>query len=320
VRPRQDGPGRSGARRVRRPRWGFVAKMSSRKKLSGEQTHTSRLRAQGIKLVCYLNTEVDHGRSVVVHLPSAEDTIEEVFPYVQKRMQLAKQMKYVEQLFLPDGTEIKNWETLVKAATAELPIIIGCGEAFDRATIPPSMLAYQKHGGGRRADELTKHEFADRYVEAVHQRAETVRKTGHGSDSAAPRAAREKALKVNRKVVDDMRHEFMENLLIRSTHREELIKKVKSKNEKERSERALRLQSSKIKPKREFPEDKWRRQDRLARKAEAKAAEETRQKEIAERKEAARQRVFDNIEKKRNAPPLEALIHPRDPSTAIVLL
>lgn len=42
------------------------------------QTRTTRLRARGVKLACYLNTEVDCGRVTVISLPEECDTLGEV--------------------------------------------------------------------------------------------------------------------------------------------------------------------------------------------------------------------------------------------------
>ena len=201
------------------------------------QTHTSRLRAQGIKLVCYLNTEADRGRSVVVHLPEAEDTIAEVIPYIQRKMQLDKRMKFAKKLHTPDGSPVTTWEHLTSAAASETPIIVSCGEPFDSTTIPTSMLAFQEHGGGRGAAHQVKHELQERRKKAAQLKADQVRATGHGTTTTAAKSARVDAVERNRNQAAQMRHEFMENLLLRAAKQEELVTQVKSNNERHRAER-----------------------------------------------------------------------------------
>ena len=51
---------------------------------------SSRMRAHGIKITCYLNTECDRGRATVIHLPDECDTLGEVLPKIQHRMQLRR--------------------------------------------------------------------------------------------------------------------------------------------------------------------------------------------------------------------------------------
>ena len=218
----------------------YAANDPTPKKLFNHQTHTSRLRAQGIKLICYLNTEVDSGRSVVVHLPEAEDTIEEVLPYIQIKMQLDKRMKYAQGLYTPDGNKIQTWDHLTSAAAAEIPIIVTCGEKFDALSVPQTMVAFQEHGGGRNAAQQTKHELQERRKKVSQQQAAAVRATGHGTQSSASKAARIEAVEKNRNQATEMRHEFMENLLVRSAQQEELVKSVKLNNERRRAEREER--------------------------------------------------------------------------------
>lgn len=206
-------------------------------------THTSRLRAMGIKLVCYLNTEVDRGRSTVVHLPTEEDTIEEVVPYIQRRMQLDKRMKYAKRLYTPNGTPVDTWEQLTDAAQRELPIIVACGEPFDPTTVPPTMVAFQEHGGGRSAAFTVKHELQERRKKAAQLKADQVRATGHGATSTAPKAAKHTLVETNRQQSAMLRHEFMENLLLRAAKQEEIVAHVKYNKEvmvAERQERVAR--------------------------------------------------------------------------------
>ena len=113
------------------------------------ETLTSRLRSTGKKIACYLNTECNRGRSTIIHLPEACDTLGEVFPLIQRRMRLDERMLYAAELFLPDGVKITNYKMLSEAAAIDTAVIVGCGEPFDASTIPQSMLAFHRHGGGR---------------------------------------------------------------------------------------------------------------------------------------------------------------------------
>ena len=73
-------------------------------------TRTTRLRAGGVKLSCYVNTEVDRGRATVISLPEDCDTLAEVMPMIQKMMQLDKRMLYAAELYLPSGEKIITWK------------------------------------------------------------------------------------------------------------------------------------------------------------------------------------------------------------------
>jgi len=209
-------------------------------KALNSQTHTSRLRAQGVKLVCYVNTEVNRGRSSIIHLPEAEDTIEEVLPYIQRQMKLDKRMKYAQKLFTPDGTQVSTFDQLANFANAEIPIIVACGEPFDTTTIPVAMVSFQEHGGGRAAAAQVKHELAERRKKASQLKADQVRAAGHGTNSVAAKSARMAAVEDNRNQAAAMRHEFMENLLLRAAKQEELVRNVRANNEVRKAERDAR--------------------------------------------------------------------------------
>ena len=133
----------------------YASESSSRRMLSGNgATLTSRLRSTGKKLACYLNTECNRGRSTIIHLPEACDTLGEVFPLIQRRMRLDERMLYAAELFLPDGVKISNFKMLSEAAAIDTAVIVGCGEPFDGSTVPQSMLSFHQHGGGRDAAKV----------------------------------------------------------------------------------------------------------------------------------------------------------------------
>lgn len=203
-------------------------------------TLTSRLRSTGIRLVCYLNTECDRGRSTIVHLPEAVDTLSEIFPLIQRKMQLDKRMLYAAELFLPDGSKIINFHQVTEAAGIDTAFIVGCGEPFDPTTVPQSIISFHKHGGGRGAAKTVKKELADKKLRASQLKADQVRASGHGLSSAAASAAREATLDANRQSAAGMRHDYMNQLLERSSHKAELMRHVQANNARLRSERARR--------------------------------------------------------------------------------
>lgn len=224
----------------------YAASTPSPTNLRGHHTNASRLRVQGVKLICYLNTEVSSGRSTLVHLPEEHDTIEEVLPYIQNKMQLEKRMRFAKQLFTPTGTNITTWEQLTQAAAAEIPIIVGCGEKFDPTTVPATMVSFQEYGGGRYATQQTKHEIQVRAKRQAQQRAAAVRATGHGMQSSAAKSARAETIEKNRSQATEMRHEVMESLILRSSQHDELVRSSKLKNEQLRAERESRRAKAKV--------------------------------------------------------------------------
>ncbi|KAL3898617.1 MAG: hypothetical protein SGPRY_012806, partial [Prymnesium sp.] len=272
------------------------------------ETLTSKMRMQRIKLVCYVNTEVNSSRSTVVQLPESQNSMGEVIAYVQKKMQLDKRMLYAKKLYTPNGTLITNWEDLTNAAAYEIPIIVSCGEPFDPTTVPASMVAFQAHGGGRAATQLCKQELQVRRKKAAHLKADQVRKalsvctspssyssplsfssplfrllnplfiakiplhalhiTSHSStlsysSHSPPPApyisshhkayssphtmhARVETLERNRDLAAHMRHEFMENLLVRAAKHEEAVSVIRNNNEKLRAERDARTHKTEV--------------------------------------------------------------------------
>ena len=114
----------------------YMSPSDARHKLGHGETRTARLRATGVKLSVYLNTEVDRGRATVISLPEDCDTLGEVLPKIQQQMQLDRRMCYAAELYLPDGTRIASYKQLIDAAALDTAIIVGCGEPFDPSTIP----------------------------------------------------------------------------------------------------------------------------------------------------------------------------------------
>ena len=47
---------------------------------------TSRLRSTGVKLGCYLNTEMNRGRAYTLHLPESCVALGDVFALIQRKM------------------------------------------------------------------------------------------------------------------------------------------------------------------------------------------------------------------------------------------
>jgi len=220
-------------------RYGDAHTMRAQSEANGS-TLTSRMRSNGIRLVCYLNTECDRSRSTIVHLPDAIDTLSEVFPVIQRKMQLDQRMLYAAELFLPDASKISNFHQLIVAASMDTTIIVGCGEPFDPTTVPLSIISFHKHGGGRGAAKIVKKELSDKKLRASQLKADQVRASGHGLSSAAASAAREATLEANRQSAAGMRHDYMNQLLERSSQKAELIRHVQANNARLRSERARR--------------------------------------------------------------------------------
>jgi hypothetical protein len=203
-------------------------------------TLTSRLRSTGIKLGCYLNTEANRGRAHTIHLPETCDTMGEVFALVQRRMGLDQRMLYAAELFVPDGTKVTSYAQLIDAAGLDTPIIVGCGEPFDRSTVPQAMLSFHQNGGGRAAAKAVKKELGDKRMRSAQLKADQVRASGHGLNSAAAQSAKAAAAEANRQSAATMRHDYMNQLIARSTQQNELIRHVQANNARLRSERARR--------------------------------------------------------------------------------
>ena len=186
------------------------------------------MRCTGIKLACYLNTEVDRGRATIIHLPEECDTLGEVLPKIQARMHLDQRMLYAAEIFLPNGDRVRSYKQLVEASDMDTAIIVGCGEPFDPSTIPYDLLEFHLHGGGRAAARKVKKELADKRWLDAHERADSVRASGHGvfPNSVAVVTARSQTLTSNREQAAQMRHEYMEQLMFRASQQKELVDRV----------------------------------------------------------------------------------------------
>ena len=201
-------------------------------------TRTVRMRTTGVKLACYLNTECNCGRATIIHLPDECDTLGEVLPKIQARMQLDKRMLYAAELFLPDGDRVRTYKQLTDAAEADTAIIVGCGEPFDPSTVPYDILEFHLHGGGRQAARKVKQELQDKRKLDAHEKADSVRASGHGvyPNSVAVVTARSQAVESNRGQAAQMRHEYMEQLMFRASQQKELVERVQENNQMHKME------------------------------------------------------------------------------------
>jgi len=217
-------------------------------------TRTSRLRTQGVKLACYLNTECDRGRSTIIHLPEECDTLGEVLPKIQQAMQLDSRMLYAAECFLPSGEKITSYQQLIQAAAIDTAIIVGCGEPFDPSTIPFDILEFHLQGGGREAPKKVKKELAEKRKAFAVERADTIRASGHGvfPNSSAVVTARSRTVETNRELAAHMRHEYMEQLMYRASQQQELVSRVRECNQmhqiehKESKNRRMRYEASRL--------------------------------------------------------------------------
>lgn len=211
---------------------------SARTAVGNLTTRTTRMRTTGVRLACYLNGECNHGRATIIHLPDECDTLAEVLPKVQARMQLDKRMLYAAELFLPNGDRVRTYETLTDAAAKETAIIVGCGEPFDPTTVPFDILEFHLHGGGRQAARTVKKELQDKKKLEAHEKADSVRASGHGvyPNSVASVTARSQSIESNRGNAAQMRHEYMEQLMFRASQQKELVERVQENNAMQRME------------------------------------------------------------------------------------
>merc|ERR1719454_1795511 len=198
------------------------------RKLGHGETRTTRLRATGVKLSVYLNTEVDRGRATVISLPEDCDTLGEVLPKIQQQMQLDKRMCYAAELYLPDGTKITSYKALIDASALDTAIIVGCGEPFDPSTIPYDILEFHLQGGGRAAAKKVKRQLQDKRKEEALEKADTVRASGHGLDSRA--AITSQTQEENREQANMQRQEYMEQLMYRAAQQKSLMDRVHQNN------------------------------------------------------------------------------------------
>jgi len=194
------------------------------------QTRTTRLRATGVKLSVYLNTEVDRGRATVISLPEECDTLGEVLPKIQQSMQLDRRMMYAAELYLPDGTKINTYKQLIDAAALDTAIVVGCGEPFDPSTIPYDILEFHLQGGGRQAAKKVKKQLQDKRKEEALEKADSVRASGHGLDSVAASTSRMNTIESNREQANFQRQEYMDQLMYRAAQQKDLMDRVHHNN------------------------------------------------------------------------------------------
>lgn len=190
-------------------------------------TRSAELRAKGIRLTCYLNSETG-GSGFIVKLPDDCDTFGEVLMKVQSQMKLDARMLYASELWLPDGTRLRSYKALCDAAATATPVMVGCGEPFDGSRVPADLLEFYKEGGGRTGSRKVLKGMATKRKEALKEKADLVRQAGHGINSEAVTVARVQAVQDNRINVNEMRHKYMESLLIRAAQQEDLMQSVKT--------------------------------------------------------------------------------------------
>jgi hypothetical protein len=82
------------------------------------------------------------------------------------------------------------------------------------------------HGGGRTAPKVVKKELADKKMRAAQLKADQVRASGHGLSSQAAVAARMEHAEQNRQQAAEMRHDYMNQLLARSSQQTDLLRHV----------------------------------------------------------------------------------------------
>lgn len=206
------------------------AEARANRKLGHGETRTTRLRATGVKLSVYLNTEVNKGYATVISLPEDCDTLGEVLPKIQQQMQLDRRMMYAAELYLPDGEKITTYKKLIDAAALDTAIVVGCGEPFDPSSIPYDLLEFHLQGGGRAAAKKVKKQLQDKRKEEALEKADTVRASGHGLDSKAAITSRQQAQEDNREQANMQRQEYMEQLMYRAAQQKSLMDRVHNNN------------------------------------------------------------------------------------------
>lgn len=185
-------------------------------------TISAKLRAQGMRLMCYLNTDAKQQAAVAVAVAESAQTLKGVLDVIQKAMKLERRMLYACQLFLPDGELVQTFRALHAAASVDTPIIVGCGGPFDKFAIPQHMLHIHRAGNGRSAPKAIKHQLELKRLKAARLKADQVRAAGHGSTSRAARHARQLALESNREHAARLRHEQMEEMIQRAAQQGQL--------------------------------------------------------------------------------------------------
>ena len=199
--------------------------------ISPGQTKSSQLRAQRMRINCYLNAEGvgvtvlggPQGHGTIVQLPSTCDTLEEVLQHIQLKLKLKDRMMFAADLFLPNGTVITEFQHLVDATSIDTPIIVGCGEPFDGSRVPLDLLAFHESGGGRQAVHKVNHRLSSRRMEDKVDKAESVRQAGHGvvPNSLAVVTARSQNVETNREKAALMREHYMQSLVRRTAEQED---------------------------------------------------------------------------------------------------
>ena len=248
---------------------------SGKKKMVGNATTRGAvLRSQGYRLTCYLNADGVGmssiggvgGHSTIVKLPMACDTFEEVLIKIQQALHLDKRMLFASELWRLDGTPVNDYKSIQQAAEADVPLVVGCGEPFDSSNKPQDLVQILNEGGGRKGSTKLLKDIREKRVAALKEKAEKVRSEGHGTDAKAVATARLQTTEQNREQVHEMRHRYMESLLIRAAMQQDLMSTVKSNMAYQQLEKA---------------ESKARQEEQRAARLEELANERKAQKEQA---------------------------------------
>ena len=193
-------------------------------------TLSARLRTSGLRLMCYINTDDNsRTRSCFVSIPESTQTLKDVLAVIQRVMRLDRRFLYARQIFLPDGEVVTSYRALVDAASNDTPVIVGCGEPFNRDGVPQHMRLAHLAGTGRDAPKGIKREFEQKRVKAAQLKADQVRAAGHGTSSQAARHARQLALEHNRELAARLRHEQMQGMMRRAAQEDEFMEAVRQR-------------------------------------------------------------------------------------------
>ena len=265
-------------------------------------TRSAQLRSAGIRLTCYLNCEADNGRSTVVALPSECDSIEEVIPKIQQRMQLDKRMLYIAELFTVVGEPIRSYQQIIDAAKADSPVIVGCGEPFDESHIPDALLEYHLNGEGRKGVKSVNKELKDKRKRQQAAKAQRVREQGFGVTPhvSAAAVAKQQQQQDNHEKAEKIRHRYMDGLVQRANQQQAMMHAVRE------NIKWCKMEAEESRLNREQYE-----QDRLDRLAEERAEQildfDTSKREAMERAQRLHDKVkgeADEAKFSRQGPPL----------------
>ena len=211
-------------------------------------TLSARLRASGVlRLMCYVNIDDRGSPAVFVPVPESMRTLKDVLAVIQRIMKLDKRFLYARQLFLPDGELVTSYRALAAAASNDTPVIVGCGEPFNRDGVPQHMVLVHMAGNGRGATKGVKRDFAERRVKAAQLKADQVRAAGHGTQAQAARLARQHALEHNRELASRLRHEQMVGSMRRAAQREEFTATVRAQTARLRATAAQSATKARLK-------------------------------------------------------------------------